>query len=109
MPATLSTDGMMEKRKSPEIEGKDGLSRSGGLWWLPEAMAELLVHGGPWPKLGPTGFIAKKVSMRFLVIFGSKEVMAKNGSGGPNCGLGPRWLASLAYGPYGPQTVAHGP
>ncbi|MBW0547468.1 hypothetical protein O181_087183 [Austropuccinia psidii MF-1] len=100
MPATLSMDGMKEKRKSPGVEGKGGLSGSGGLWWLPEAVAELLTHGGPWPKMGPMGFLAKRVSMRVLGNSGSKEMV------GPIVVLGPRWLAPfglIGLGQKGPK------
>ncbi|MBW0572421.1 hypothetical protein O181_112136 [Austropuccinia psidii MF-1] len=62
------------------------------IWWLPEAMDGILVHGGPWPKKGPTGFMAKIVSMGFLANFGSKELVTRSGSGGPKCGLGPTWM-----------------
>ncbi|MBW0544776.1 hypothetical protein O181_084491 [Austropuccinia psidii MF-1] len=68
-----------------------------------------MVHGGPWPEMGPT------CSMAILV---SKGLRAKIGSGGSNCDLGPTWpwelddfplLDSLAYGPwtvnYSPQAV----
>ena len=86
-------------------EGKERIplklrERLAELIWWPLVVAR--GHGGPWPKLGPTGFMAKRVSKRDLVIFGSKEIMAKIGSGGPNCGLGPTWPWGLGGWPLWP-------
>ncbi|MBW0590349.1 hypothetical protein O181_130064 [Austropuccinia psidii MF-1] len=82
-----------------------------------------MVHGDPWPNLGPMGLVANLVSKRFLAKIGSKELVAKIGSGGSNCGLGPTWLPPFATfgliglgqkGPNwptdgGPQTTNQGP
>ncbi|MBW0564458.1 hypothetical protein O181_104173 [Austropuccinia psidii MF-1] len=66
------------------------------IWWLTEAMAGIMVHGQNWV-------------LHSMTILVSKGFLAKIGSGGSNCGLGPRWLPPLASLADGPWTVNYGP
>ncbi|MBW0581222.1 hypothetical protein O181_120937 [Austropuccinia psidii MF-1] len=69
-------------------------------------MAELLVHGGPWPKLGPTGFMAKNgVHEAKRGLNGLQTVDRESRPTGCRSRRGPKWPKKANDGRIWPEAI----